>query len=283
MNSNKNILISGEGARTIALDIFYQKTSRQPLVIYVHGFNGFKDWGKFDLIAEDFAEAGFCFLKFNFSHNGTTPDAPEDFADPEAYGNNNYTKELNDLQRVIDWSVSEQNPHISVIDVNKIFLIGHSRGGGIVLLKAAEEGRIKAVATWASVAECKTPWATWDEERIQQWKKTGVDYYTNSRTKQRLPLYYQLYEDYQANRERLNIVSAAGRLDIPLLICHGTNDEAVPVEKAYRLKAAAKNAELYLVASDHVFARKHPWPHTYLPQPMQDVADKTTQFFKDAK
>ena len=250
------------------------------MVIYAHGFNGFKDWGNFDLIADQFALAGFCFLKFNFSHNGTTPDAPEEFIDLEAYGNNNYTKELADLQRVINWSLSNDNPAFDLIDQEKIFLIGHSRGGGVVLLKAAEEKRIKAVATWASVAESKTPWGSWTSERIEQWKQTGVDYYTNSRTKQQMPLYYQLLEDYEANKERLNIVRAVGQLNIPLLICHGINDEAVPVEKAHLLKSAAPAAELFLVESDHVFGRRHPWTSREIAPPMQLVVNKTIHFFQ---
>jgi uncharacterized protein len=279
MHRYKNILINGAAGKCIALDIFQKHVTKQPLVIYAHGFNGFKDWGNFDLIAEQFANAGFCFVKFNFSHNGTTPGTPEDFTDLEAFGNNNYTKELDDLQALIDWTSSENNPHHSGIDKEKIYLIGHSRGGGIVLLKAAEEKRIKAVTTWASVAECKTPWGNWSEERVNKWKETGVEYYTNSRTGQQLPLYYQLYEDYQQNKERLAIIEKVRSLNIPLLICHGTQDEAVAVEKAYQLKQASKNAELFLIESDHVFGRKHPWPYSYLPQPMQDVVDRTIAFF----
>ncbi|RYZ31101.1 MAG: alpha/beta fold hydrolase [Chitinophagaceae bacterium] len=281
MIKTKNILVDGELGKPIALDIFYSSViKQQPIVIYAHGFNGFKDWGNFDLIAEQFAAAGFFFIKFNFSHNGTTTNAPEDFVDLEAYGNNNYTKELADLQRVIDWALSKKNPANSFINPNNIFLVGHSRGGGIVLLKAAEEKRIKAVATWASVAECKTPWGNWTPERIERWKETGVDYYTNSRTKQQLPLYYQLYEDYQANKGRLDILKATAKLSIPILICHGTNDEAVAVEKAYQLKDSSQQVELFLVESDHVFGRKHPWTDTHLPQPMQDVVDRTISFFK---
>lgn len=279
MYKYKNILISGVSNRPIALDAFYNKSTQQPLVIYVHGFNGFKDWGNFDLIAEQFADAGFCFVKFNFSHNGTTPEALEDFVDLEGYGNNNYTKELCDLQAVIDWCVDDFNPHCSAINSDKVYLIGHSRGGGIVLLKGAEEKRVKAVTTWASVAECKTPWGSWSEQRIEQWKATGIDYYINSRTGQQLPLYYQLYEDYQQHKERLDVIKAMKGLTIPLLICHGTKDEAVPVEKAYQLKDAATHAELFITESDHVFGRKHPWPHTELPKSMQEVVNKTIDFF----
>jgi len=278
----KNLTIPGADGKPIGLDIFFIPGKLQPLVIYAHGFNGFKDWGAFDLIANQFAAAGFCFLKFNFSHNGTTPDAPEDFVDLEAYENNNYTKELYDLQTVIDWTLDENNFMTSVVDKNNVYLIGHSRGGGIVLLKAGEGNRIKKIATWASVAECKTPWGSWPQERIERWKASGVEHYINSRTKQELPLYDQLHEDYQDNKESLHVLKAAKELEIPLLICHGTNDAAVPVEKAYQLKEASKQAELFLVESDHVFGRKHPWPHSYLPKPMQDVVSKTISFFKQS-
>ncbi|MDH5398779.1 MAG: dienelactone hydrolase, partial [Cyclobacteriaceae bacterium] len=56
----------------------------KPLVLFVHGFKGFKDWGFWDIVANMFAEAGFIFIKINLSHNGTTKDHPLDFADLEA-------------------------------------------------------------------------------------------------------------------------------------------------------------------------------------------------------
>jgi dienelactone hydrolase len=280
MQQQKNLILPGSDGKAILLDIFYTEERPKPVVIYMHGFNGFKDWASFDLIAAQFAEAGFCLIKFNFSHGGTSPQAPEEFVDLEAYGRNNYSRELYDLQPVIDWTVQPDNPHQAAIDPERIFLLGHSRGGGVVLLTAAEERRVKAVVTWASVAECKTPWGSWSNDRLQQWKETGVDYYTNSRTGQQMPLYYQLYEDYIFNQERLNIDNAVRQMAIPLLICHGTKDEAVPVANAYKLKERSQNADLFLVESDHVFGRKHPWPSDMLPQPMQAVVDKTIQFFR---
>ena len=277
---NKNYILQGFGERPMGADIFYAADNiKKPVVIYAHGFNGFKDWGNFDLVAKQFAEAGFVFIKFNFSHNGTTPDQPEEFVDLEAYGENNYTKELHDLQVVIDWATDINNPHANQIDEQRLFLIGHSRGGGIVLIKAAEENKVKAVTTWASVAECKTPWSTWNEEKLHEWKETGVQYYLNGRTKQQMPLHYQLYEDYLNNKNRLDILQATSNLSIPLLICHGTNDEAVNVEKAHLLKSTNDAIELFLVESDHVFGRKHPWTEDHLPGAMQQVIDRTIDFF----
>jgi uncharacterized protein len=280
MQIQKIILLNGAGNKPIATDIFYTTGNKpKPVVIYAHGFNGFKDWANFDIIAKQFAEAGFVFIKFNFSHNGTTPASPEEFTDLEAYGQNNYTKELHDLQAVIDWAAGDQNPHSGNIDRNKLYLLGHSRGGGIVILEAAEDERVKAITTWASVSESKTPWSTWSNEKMNEWKQTGVQYYLNGRTKQQMPLYYQLHEDYINNTERLNVLKAMSRLSIPVLICHGTKDEAVPVSKAHQLKEANPAAELFLVESDHVFGRKHPWTESNLPGPMQQVVDKTIAFF----
>ncbi len=284
MEMIKNLCLEGSGNRLMSTDIFFINDAKmKPVVIYAHGFNGFKDWGNFDMIAKQFADAGFVFIKFNFSHNGTTPEHPEEFVDLYAYGENNYTRELHDLQVVIDWATDSTNPFASQIDRDQLYLIGHSRGGGIVLIKAAEEKRIKAAATWASVAECKTPWSTWDDQKIADWKQTGVQYYFNGRTKQQMPLYYQLYEDYQDNIERLDVQKAISKLAIPMLICHGTKDEAVNVEKAYLLKEHNPTAELFLIESDHVFDRKHPWNEDHLPEAMQQVVDKTISFFSLVK
>lgn len=280
MHQIKNIIIQGSEGKPVVLDIFFTEGKPRPAVIYAHGFNGFKDWARFDLIAMQFADAGFCFVKFNFSHGGTSPAAPEEFVDLEAYGNNNYTKELDDLQKVIDWVLSGENPYRTAIDPDRLCLLGHSRGGGVVLLKASEEKRVKAIATWASVSQSKTPWGNWPAERLEKWRETGVDYYTNSRTRQQMPLYYQLYQDYSAHQDRLDIPAAVRKLTVPLLICHGTADEAVPVSNAYAIKEAGANVELFLVESDHVFGRKHPWAGSDLPQPMQLVVEKTIAFFR---
>jgi len=277
----KNILLDDKHGRPVVTDIFYdEKETRKPVVIYAHGFNGFKDWGGFDIIAKLFAEAGFTFVKFNFAWNGTTPGNPEEFTDPEAYGNNNYTKEMDNLGTVIDWVADDGNPYAGHIDTAKIYLLGHSRGGGIALLKAAEDDRVKAVVTWASVSECKTPWGSWTREKLAEWNKNGVAFITNSRTKQELPVYYQLYEDYQLNEDRLNIEKNIKKLHIPVLICHGLQDTSVPVAKAHLLKEWYPAAELFIAEGDHVFGRKHPWTEDHLPHEMQAVVNRSTGFLK---
>lgn len=277
----KNIVVAGANGRPMAIDLFYKDDSvARPVVIYAHGFNGFKDWGGCDIIAGELAEAGFVLVKFNFSHNGTTPAQPEDFVDLEAFGNNNYTRQLTDLQIVTNWVCDKDDPNKHFFDTKQISLIGHSMGGGISILYAAEDHRITKLVTWAAISECKTPWGSWAAGRIEEWKQKGVQYYTNTRTGQQLPLYYQLYLDYVNNAERLDIEKAIRELSIPVLLCHGSNDISVPVEKAFQLKEWQPAAELFTIDTNHVFDRVHPWTKPYLPEAMDIVLQKTISFLQ---
>lgn len=275
----KNILLSDKHGKPIATDIFFEEDNRpKPVVIYAHGFNGFKDWGNFDLIARQFAMAGYVFIKFNFSFNGTTPEAPETFADLDAFGRNNYSIELDNLEAVIAWATNEHNPYATQMDRGSVALIGHSMGGGIVLLKAATNKKVTSVITWAAVSACKTPWGNWPAERIAAWQQAGVAYIANGRTGQQMPLYYQLYEDFQQHQAQLDIEKAVRKLQIPLLICHGLSDPAVPVQSAYLIHSWKPDAHIFTPDSDHVFGRKHPWAEEKLPLVMQEVVDKSIHF-----
>ena len=134
----KNIVLKKGGIKPILVDFFYKKTSKKmPIVIFCHGYKGFKDWGAWNLVGKEFANKNFFFIKFNFSHNGGTMKKPIDFPDLEAFGNNNYSHELNDLERVLDF-ISYEKSVFNNVDLNNIFLIGHSRGGGTCAIKASE-------------------------------------------------------------------------------------------------------------------------------------------------
>src|ERR1022692_4310700 len=69
-----NIELEGKHGKTILTDVFYKDgRDAKPIVIFLHGFKGSKDWGACNLMARHFASKRFVFVKFNFSHNGTTP------------------------------------------------------------------------------------------------------------------------------------------------------------------------------------------------------------------
>ncbi|WKK73463.2 hypothetical protein QYS49_15905 [Marivirga salinae] len=107
----ENIIITSTvHNKPISADLRYiPNKDKKPLILFVHGFKGFKDWGVFNLMADEFAKNGFIFMKINLSHNGTTPDQLIDFADLEAFGNNNFTIELADLKDTIDYLFSSSS------------------------------------------------------------------------------------------------------------------------------------------------------------------------------
>lgn len=268
----KNISLENPETRNFLADSFYGDTeNKRPLVIFVHGYKGYKDWGAWDLMAEKFAEAGFFFVKFNFSHNGTTVDDPHNFADLEAFGNNNYSKELSDLGVVIDHFI--QDPHV---DQDKVVLIGHSRGGGISIVKTFEDERINGLITLASV-DTLDRFPTGDF--FENWKKEGVYYALNGRTHQEMPHYYQFYEDYEKNIHRFDVERAAEMAKAYMLIIHGTEDEAVDVKHAEHLHILNPNSELFLIeGGNHTFGAKEPWSDSNLPDDLNSVTEKCIEF-----
>jgi len=278
MNIQKDTIVDGRHGKPIPIDCYFpQETKNSRIIVFAHGFKGFKDWGHWGLIAQAFAEAGFIFIKFNFSHNGTTPNQPIDFADLEAFGNNSYTKELADIDVVLNW-IDQQtwaSPQVG--------LIGHSRGGGIGIIKSANDNRIKALATWAAVSRLDYSWRD-KPDLLEKWKTEGVLYNMNGRTKQNMPLYYQLFEDFEANAELLNTeIALQKRADLGLLIVHGTEDPAIPYFAAKQLHQWQPNSTLHLIEdANHVFGGSHPYKSIELPSHAKELVEVSIQFFKEA-
>lgn len=277
MQQLSNFQLPSKHQLPILVDIFYNKTQeKKPLVIFCHGYKGYKDWGAFGEMHKQFTEADTVLLSFNFSHNGGTPAQPIDFPDLEAFGHNNYSKELEDLQSVLDW-ICNQKEHASEIDTSDITLIGHSRGGGIATLTAASDARIKKLATWASVSTLDRSFFHGPE--LVVWKKNGVVFIENGRTKQQMPHYIQFYEDYKANEAKLSVETAAKKLSIPHLIVHGDGDLAVPFSHAENLHRWNPDSKLVNIkGANHVFGVKQPWTAKDFPEDFTSVLTKTLAF-----
>lgn len=275
------VLTGTRHGRPFEADATYQATGRpKPVVVFVHGFKGFKDWGHFPLLADFFAGQGFVLVKLNLSHNGLVVGGTGDLEDAEAFGRNNFSIELDDIGQVIDalFTAGTTPVPTAELDLSRLFLLGHSRGGGLVLLKAAEDPRVQAVATWASIADVDQ---RWPPAVLAEWQRTGVRLVPNARTGQEWPMYYQMVEDYHAHRTRLDIAQHVRHLRQPLLLVHGDQDETVPHAAAHALHALRPDAELLLVpGGTHMFGGSHPWPNTALPEPARSVAERTADFFR---
>ena len=279
MKQIRNMQIPGRHGKDILADVFFEENgTKKEVVLFCHGYKGYKDWGAWNLVAEEFARQGFFFVKMNFSHNGGTIEQPIDFPDLEAFGNNNFIKELDDLETVIDWLASVDN-YGKEMDMNRITLIGHSRGGGIVLLKAFEDKRVKKVVTWAGVSDFASRFP--EGEVLAQWEESGVAYVHNGRTKQEMPHYFQFFTTFKENEERLTIKTAATNLKIPLLIVHGDQDETVALAEAQSLKSWNDAAVLEVIpGANHTFGSSQPWNNKTLPEHLNAAVEETLSFLR---
>ena len=269
----KEFVIESSGSRPIVGDITYINSNQEKdLIIFCHGYKGFKDWGCWNLMANKFVSSGFHFLKFNFSHNGGTITNPIDFPDLKAFSENNYSIEVNDVSRVIDFIKSDEFS----LNYKQTHIIGHSRGGGIACLAASKFKEIKNLITLASVSNFGERFPNQNE--IEKWKKNGVRYVENMRTKQMLPHLYQFYQNYLENQKELNIETAIKKFDGRFLICHGTMDMAVNFKNSLNLLKWAKNGRLFDLRTNHTFGTKHPYESKDIPIPLNEVIDETIRF-----
>ena len=276
LNIERNTIIKNPKTRDFLADAFYPESENQlPLVIFAHGYKGYKDWGAWNLMAQKFAEAGFFFVKFNFSHNGTTVEKPTDFADLEAFGQNNFSKEMSDYDEVLNYF--ENHPKV---DPEKIAIIGHSRGGGISVIKAFEDDRVKLLISLAGVSNFKYRFPT--KDRFDEWKNSGVMYSENKRTHQQMPHYFQFFEDFERNEQRFDIQHAAQHLVKPFLIIQGTDDDAVKDKEAFLLNEWCKTSELLVLENaNHVFGAKEPWTENQLPNDLQEATSAMIEFINN--
>ena len=240
-------------------------------VVVVHGFKGFKDWGFFPHLCQRLAAAGHAVVSFNFSRNGIGSD-PLEFTELDSFGTNTLSIELDEvrliLNEVFEGGLTPRAPR-------KVGLLGHSRGGGQAILAAAEDPRVDALVTWAAVSH----FDRWSDEAKQEWRELGRLWVMNARTGQQMPMDVSLLEDFETNKVRLDIPSAAGRIESSWLIVHGREDETVPSDEARALATEAAHARMVLVdGAGHTFQARHPFESS--PPELDEALRCTIQHFE---
>jgi pimeloyl-ACP methyl ester carboxylesterase len=264
----KNEIYIGANGRESLVDFEVPADYNGKIILFVHGFMGFKDWGCWPLVQDYFVKLGFGFCKFNLSHNGATIDNPNDFPDEEAFATNTYAKELFDVQQVINWiSLNFSKPY-------ELILIGHSRGGGIVALVENEKVRRKIFLASVSSFESRFP----NGKELEDWKTNGYRTILNSRTKQHLQQRIEIWEDYYRSIDILNIETVCSKNNIPSLVLHGNEDEAVSIEEGRNLANWMNSNFVEIKGANHTFGASHPWNKNEIPKHLMEVCQSILNF-----
>ena len=225
-------------------------------IVVCHGFKGFKDWGFFPHAARELASRTDCLtVSFNFDGAGVR-ESTDVFDDLEAFATNTFSRELADLEGVLDRLATGRLGSVEVPAASAFGLLGHSRGGATCVLKAGMRSQVQALVTWAAVCSV----GMYEDlfcERLDAGKTVHIP---NARTRQQMPLYRNVLDDIRANRERLDVLAAASALTVPYLIVHGSEDESVPLSHARRLAEAAPGSRFETIeGAGHTFGAGHPF------------------------
>lgn len=228
------------------------RSSARPAIIIVPGFKGFKDFGPFPALSDRLARAGFTAISLSVSGSGVGEQG--DFTRLDRFAANTISAELADVAAVM---AALDEGRLGVPRPDRIGMLGHSRGGGVALLMAAQNSRVEALVTWAAVGSMER----WSAQQAAEWRQAGTTMVPNLRTGQELPLSTALLEDVEQHRAEFDLAAAAGRLQVPWLLAHGTADETVPIEEGRDLaRASGGRAEtLWLEDALHAFGGVHPF------------------------
>ncbi|MCB9239764.1 MAG: alpha/beta fold hydrolase [Flavobacteriales bacterium] len=268
--------IAGSGDRPITLDVTFNPDQRQaPIVVFCHGWKGFKDWGPWNVLADYFAEQNCFFVKFNYAHNGINPSDLSDITDPESFAQNTFSYQLEDIDRVINWLTDDNEEYRHYYNVANITLIGHSLGGAMAILKTLDDERINRVISWAGAYNLRK-FAELDTD--EHWKEKGHVVIQNSRTGQEYPLHYSFREDFLTHLDKYDLVKRLTEIDQPLMMIHGLQDDVSPISNARKIHKVVSHSLLMENEGNHTFGGSHPWTEKKLPPILQQAADNSIEF-----
>ena len=263
----------------------------QGTVLFLHGYKGYKDWGAWNMVGDIFARQGWRFLRINFTHNGTSFDHPNEFVDLEAFSLNTHRRELDETLAVIQALRSKGTVDSHETLQGPLAIIGHSRGGGVACLAAAEwnevHGRtglepVSHLVTWASVDDFQSRFPK--GESLAQWEASNRLEVINHRTRQRLHHQWGFYSDFQDHQVRLNVRRAVEQFRGPSLVAHCKDDPAVDVKHALRLAEWSQDPTLFIMdEGGHTFGSCEPWEKAELPSVLMAMTQTTLHFLEEGR
>jgi len=262
----------------IHVNVRYPELSESlPLVLLVHGFKAWKDWGFFPYVAESIAESGAICINFSSSLCGVPPEA-DDYIYPDKFARNTISQELEDIKYVID-SFRKGNPDFNANNLwnGKICLIGHSRGGSLSIFTAANDKSIDKLITWCPIEK----FVRFSKRQIEECKKIGYIEFEDSRTGKQLRINKSYLDDYYNNAEEYNPLIKVRELRIPILFIHGKQDVTVPYGESRALFEQVQDSNssyVFIENTGHTFGIQHPFIQTT--QALEEVLKHTIEFIK---
>lgn len=224
---------NSKGQKLLGILHVPEKIKKVPAIVCCHGFarnkvDKFRIWIR---IARALCNSGFVVLRFDFSGHGDSEGELEDIS---------ISQEIDDLKCAINYLKT-----IPETDKNKIGIIGHSLGGDIAILASVNNKSIKALVLLSPVVNYRNLHKDF-LDALAEAQKSGIGELASHKIKWR-------YFDELKNLETLNEIH---RVNVPLLLIHGTVDERVDIGGSKELFEKANEPKKLTIinTADHDFA-----------------------------
>jgi len=265
MSRSRNFELKSAEGLPIRGTLTLPSSPAHALVVIVHGFKGFRNWGPFPWVADAFARLGIASCRFDMSRNGVEN---EEFTRLDLFENDTYSIELADLKVVLDYVAT-----VRAIASVPLFLLGHSRGGGIAILGSGLAPNLTGLIAWSSISTADR----WEDETKRRWRQDGFMSFENQRTKQQMRVSTAILDDLELHAQSLDIEAAMRGLQKPILLAHGKKDDAVAWEETLKLASWNPSSSVLLIDSaTHTYGAIHPLVH--VPPELELVMTVTGRF-----
>lgn len=204
---------------------------KPPLVILIHGFGGSKSKRNLVGLARTLQKEEIAVFRFDFAGCGDSEGELE---------NTTVKREIDDLDAAMKAIFKEAD-----LDSTKVAFVAESLGATVAALyKNQFNVTLKTMIFWAPAFCQKKLLRIWQTEKeLKKWKKRG----------------YVIHKDKKMGLEYLrenkdkDYTPALGKINLPILILHGREDETVPIEFSEKLVKKYKNIEMVKLNSNHKF------------------------------
>ncbi len=217
-----------------------QAEGKLPLVVICHGFVGNRVGVDrlFVQAAREFARRGSIVIRFDYAGCGESEGV---------YGEHGLDSMIAQTRTVLDYALA-----LDCADPLRITLVGHSLGGAVALLTAAQDRRVKSLVLWSAVGH---PFS--DILRI-----VGRDVYDEAIKRGKADYHgYTLMPAFFESLQKFQPFQYAGKFSGDVFLAHGTSDDTIPadytflLEKTFWLRGEGRCDKNILFQADHTYTK----------------------------
>jgi len=221
--SVKHVRLEVDNGTFVHVVIKESKIEKKDCIVFSHGFSvsGFESRRMFWDISDELNALGYVTILFDYRGSG--------------YSDLSFSKmtidtEIQDLKKVIEYVYNNINGK------NSFFLWGQSFGSGVASLVTPKHPEVKALILWCLSAEL------YDRYLVT----LGNDIFCKGHVY--LESGFKVYKSFLDSLKNKDVYEAIKKINIPLLLIHGTADQKASVKLSQKAFQYANNPkELFII------------------------------------